>query len=210
MKERLAILGRLGVGVARDLERSFDVIEESLRIVKWHGLGTEPRIAVEEARDAIRRANRLTQCLLGHAGRARSEPTSVDLAALLQRVLDCFGGVLGNGVQLVVDVSDDVPPVHGVAEDLELLVLDVLLHAADRVDERGYVLVSLRREDPSTVVVEVAHSDDHAGDEQAPPSGPLLGVALTIAERHGARLRNLPRAGGGERSIIAFALDDAR
>lgn len=210
MKDRLAILGRLGVGVARDLERDFDVIEESLRVVKWHGLGTEPGMALEAARDAIRHATRLTQCLLGHAAPVKSEPTSVHLAALLRGLLDGFGGVLASGVRLVVEIEDGLPPVSGAIDDFELLVLDVLLHAADRVAENGYVLLSLHREDTSTLVVEVAHSGRPETVEEAAGSGPLLGVALTIAERHGARLHCLPRPGGGERSLIAFPLDDDR
>jgi signal transduction histidine kinase len=210
MNHRLAIIGRLGVGVAHDLEHDLGVIEDALRLLKWHGLKGEPNIAYEEAADAARHALRLTQCLLAYV-RAESPPsTRFDLPALVRRVIDRFGGVVGRGVRLLVEMDQGLPPVRASAGDLELLVLNALLYATDHVPEDGYILVSARREGPTKVVFELAHSghapfvDDSLPMDPHVHDDPFLGVASTIAERHGARLQRVPRAGGGTRCMIVF------
>jgi signal transduction histidine kinase len=176
MKDRLAILGRLGGGVAHDLARDLDVIEESLRIIKWHGLGPEPRLAFDEASDAIRR---LTSSLLGFAEGETGTPTLVDLAALVRRAIDRCGAIAARGVRVVVDAPEGLPPVRAHVGDLEMLVLNALLHAAEGLPADGHVLVSVDR-DRETIVVDVS------------------------AERSGGRLR--PVAGTSTRCAIAFPI----
>jgi C4-dicarboxylate-specific signal transduction histidine kinase len=204
MKERLAILGRLGVGAAHDLEHDLGVIEESLRLIKWHGLGTEPRIAFEEARDALRHAIRLTRSMRAYGPRMPPDAVPTNLVLVVRRTLACFAGVLPATVRVVVDVADELPLVRGDAEDLELLVLDTMLYAADRVPADGWVDVSLQRNASGDIAFEVAHSGP-----LAPPAAlgadASLGFAQMIAERTGARVERFPRAGGGTRCVVTFA-----
>jgi len=214
MNHRLAIIGRLGVGVAHDLENDLRVMEDSLRVMDWHGLSGEPKLACEEARDAVRRASRLTQCLLAYVRGEVPPATRFDLPALVRRVLDRFGAVVGRGVRLVVEMEEGLPPVRASACDLELLVLNALLYATDHVPEDGYILVSAHRDGPGKLVLELAHSGRlmHPVDDSLPPDpgvadDPFLGVASTIAERHGARLQRVARAGGGTRCVITFAVE---
>jgi signal transduction histidine kinase len=216
MNHRLAIIGRLGVGVAHDLENDLRVMEDSLRVMDWHGLSGEPKLAYEEARDAIRRATRLTQCLLAYVPGESPPATRFDLPALVRRVLDRYGAVIGRGVRLVVEMDEGVPPVRASACDLELLVLNALLFATDHVPEDGYILVSAHRDGADKIVFELAHSGALARVEDSLPSDrsvgndPFLGVASTIAERHGALLQRVPRAGGGTRCVITFPVESDR
>ncbi len=203
MKERLAILGRLGVGAAHDLEHDLDVIDESLRLIQWHGLGTEPRIAFEEARDAVRHAIRLTRCLRTYGPRDPLVIAPTDLVLLVRRTLARFAGVLPPTVRIVVDIAEELPRVRGSAEDLELLVLNTMLHAADRVAPDGWVDVSLQRDASSRIAFEVAHSGPQI-DTATPLADASLGFAQMIAERHGARIERFARAGGGMRCVVTF------
>jgi signal transduction histidine kinase len=215
MHHRLAIIGRLGVGVAHDLEHDLRVIEESLRLLQWHGLSGEPKLACDQASDAARHAMRLTQCLLAYVRGESAPATRFDLPALVRRVLDRFGTGLGRGARLVVELDDGLPPVRASAGDLELLVLNALLYATDHVPEDGTIFVSAHRKNPRTVEFELSHSgrsssrvDDSLAPDASVVDDPFLGVATTIAERHGARLQRMPRSGGGTRCVIAFPVDD--
>lgn len=207
MKERLAILGRLGLGAAHDLEHDLDVIDESLRLIQWHGLGTEPRIAFEEARDALRHAIRLTKCLRTFGPRDHVVIAPTDLVSLVRRMLARFADVLPPTVHLVADIADELPRVRGSAEDLELLVLNAMLYAADRVGPEGWVDVSLQRDASGRIAFEVAFTGTML--DAAPSSNDAsLGVAQMIAERHSASVERTARAGGGTRCVVTFLTGD--
>jgi signal transduction histidine kinase len=213
MNHRLSIVGRLGVGVACDLEHDMRVVEDALRVLEWHGVRGEPKIAHDEALDAVRHARRLTQCLLAYVRGDSLLTARVELAPVVRRVLDGFAGVFGRGVRLVVEIAQDLPPVHANAADLELLVANALLYASDHVPGDGYIVVSLAREAPNKIVLELANSgavEPTNETSDAIADDPCLGVAITIAERHGAHLQRLPRAGGGSRCVITFPIDAQR
>jgi signal transduction histidine kinase len=209
MSTRFSLLGRLAAGVAHDLANYLAIVDMSLATARKRADEEGLRNAVDAAREGTDRASGLCRCLLDYARGGAPDPAPVDLEATVHRLLQLFGRMIPAHVSAVVDADADLPPVSGVAAELEQLVLNLVLNACDAMPDGGDLRVRLRA---TTRLVCLEVADTGGGMSQPelvrgalgpstnarhPGAGLGLGIVHAVADRHhaGVHIENRPTGG---------------
>ena len=217
MNDRFTMLGRLASGVAHDLANYLVVVDLSLASIRRR-VGDTATGDVATAREATEHAIRLTGCLLEYARGGSPPPRPVDMVALVRRLLDLFGRVIPEHVQLDFDCDADPPLIDGVAAELEQLVLNLVLNACDAMPEGGRLRLTVREvEDAVRLEVSDTGSGLATGCRPLGPgptpsskagraggSGLGLSIVREVADRHEASLQIAPGPGAGTRVQVSF------
>lgn len=131
---RLETLRRLAMGAAHALNNAFTTLVGEASFLQ-EDRKDDPVVA--EACDTmlaeLDRCTRITRALL-----ARRDPSQrggeVDLVRLVRELAALLQETLGRQHELEVELPDDLVPVEGPADDVELLVLALVHYAADGAD----------------------------------------------------------------------------
>jgi len=198
------LLGRLAAGVAHDLNNYLTVLDVSLSMFDRSTVG------LEHARAAVEAASRLTGTLLAYARGADPAPAAVDLGELVQDAIWLLRSTIRSSIAIVLEIDDGVPPVLGIAAELEQLVLNLVLNACDAMPGGGELRVAVRAigDEVRLEVADTGGGLDRATRTMSGPRTPStkngrpgaglgLGIVRAVADRHRARLCIAPRSGGG-------------
>lgn len=148
---------------------------------------------------------RLTSCFPDQARDGAPAPAAVDLKAVIDRLLGLFAGVVPKGVNVLVDVDADLPPVVGAASELEQLVLNLLVNACEAMPDGGELRMSVRAAGSSAICLAVA--DTGPGTSTTPERGGLglgLGIVRSVAYAHRGGVHVTRRPGGGTIVRVTF------
>jgi len=218
--DRFAVLGRIAGGVAHDLSNYFAVVDLSLQSLRLRVKEADcPEL--DDARAAIAVATRLTKSMLDYARGGAPPLAPVDLPALVRRTLELVSRLIPAEVKLRLDMDEQLPIVHGVAIELEQLLLNLVLNACDAMPNGGELCLALRWSNPASVTLEVADSGAGVDDDVARADGTTsrssktgrygdglgLGIVRSVVERHGATLLIGPRPGGGTRVLVRLSAE---
>lgn len=170
----LRLLGRLAAGTTHDFNNYLTVIGATLAL---HERTADARL-LAEARLAVDSATRLTATLMAYAQGRSPEPELVSLAAVVRTALAVARSSLPPHLEIELALGDQL--VRGVASELEQLVLNLVLDAADAMPAGGHLLVRVA----GAVTLEVSHD--------GAPGRRTLGLAIVraVAARHRAILRS--------------------
>jgi two-component system NtrC family sensor kinase len=213
--ERLASLGQLAASVAHEINNPLSgVLNYSVlmgRILKDDGIPTgrvpEFRGYLDRVSEQTARAGRIVSDLLAFSRRSKPQRAPADLNAIVRTTV----GLVSHKLHLMnVDarllLADDLPPVPGDASQLQQVVLNLVMNAAEATRARGRGSVRLettRSADGGSLVLEVA--DDGEGiakgtldrifdpffttKEEGKGVGLGLAVVYGIVEAHGGQIR---------------------
>jgi signal transduction histidine kinase len=201
--DELRLLGRITAGVAHDLNNYLGATSALLALLET--APADPELFAR-ARSSIDQAQRLAGSLISYirGGAPRFEP--VDLGVIVDRTLALLEPLIPSSVGVHTDISPALPSVWGAPAELEQLVLNLVLNAADAMPGGGELTVRLHPGTAAVVCLEV--SDTGAG---LPPealvttngwttsskpgrrAGLGLGIVRRVVERHGGSIRFAPR-----------------
>jgi len=161
-QERLASLGLLAAGMAHEINTPLTGISGYAQMLLEELDDGDPRkITLEKIETQARRASGITASLLNLARPERTSLEALDLNETILEVLQLFEPqIRGRGIQLGVDLQDDLPVVPGHKGKLQQVFLNLLINARDAVEADGAISVSSFSDD-GRVVVEV--TDDGMG-----------------------------------------------
>ncbi len=210
----LRLLGRITAGVAHDLGNSLSALAAVVALMD--SAGADPAL-VARARELIDHAGRITRSLVGYA-RGEAPPFEpVELGPLVDRMLALLANVLPAGIAVRADIAALVPPVRGAAVELEQLVSNLVLNAADAMPGGGELTVRVQPTGTAAVYLEVSDTGRglppepraaDGGPGVASPRGQRIGLGLGIVRRviarHGGSIRFAPRV--DRTGTIAWAL----
>lgn len=201
--DELRLIGRMAAGVAHDLNNYLGVIHATLSLLEH---APRDRDLFTGAFDGVAQAARLTSTLLSYVRGSEPSFERVDLGPLVRRTLALVERTLPSRVELRVDIAAGVRPVRGIATDLEQLVLNLVLNAADAMPFGGDLTVRVLPTDGAAVYIEVA--DTGTGLAVEPPAGSAiatvstkpgrriglgLGIVQRVVDRHAGALAIAPR-----------------
>ena len=196
--DRFSLIGRVSAGVAHDLNNYLGVIGVSLALMKKRLASQDVREELDSLQVAVDTAIRLTANVTRYARGASSAFGPVQLPVIVKRVLGLFGRTLPNEVTVTTKI-DDVPTFEGNELEVEQLVLNLLLNAADASPEGGEIAIRVTAPSPSNVRFEIEDRGPGVGDIIVPDNevsksrrdgaGLGLGIVRGIARRHDATLR---------------------
>jgi CheY-like chemotaxis protein len=220
MSDRFCMLGRVTSGVAHDLANYLGAADLALTMAERNDDPSAVARALANAREATRRALRLNEALLEYARGGAPAPGPIDLAAAVRGVIELFGRSIPERLSVTVDLEGGLPPVTGVAAELEQLVLNLVLNACEAMPEGGTLSLTVRRvaEGLALGVSDTGRglgrlpaegaAVTHSSKTSRPGGGLGLGIVRHVAASHGARVKLAARPGGGTTVLVVFPVDE--
>jgi len=223
-QRRLEELGRMGVGIAHDLNNMLGAIGSTLDFLgdlsESTSLGdSQVRECLRDLRLAANQAGELTGMLIGFVRGEQADQGEVDLGGVCSRVVRMLGHVLDRSIVIEYPPPPADLVVLGRQAELMQLVLNLCLNARDAMPDGGRLTVSVDRtrhtptdSDPApeariTVADTGAGMDPDTVRQVFEPfyttkgrKGSLgfgLAIANAVARGHGGRIDVESRAGSG-------------
>jgi PAS domain S-box-containing protein len=140
---RMESLGRLAGGVAHDFNNLLMVIVNAATFLEDGQ--SENNTYARMIREAAERGGRLTRQLLAFARSESLAPTIVDLNALLQELRGLLVHVVGDDVEIVMALGEDVPRVWVSRDQLEQVIMNLASNARDVTPIGGTITFTTAR-----------------------------------------------------------------
>ncbi|HEY0477950.1 MAG TPA: ATP-binding protein [Kofleriaceae bacterium] len=201
--DELRLLGRISAGVAHDLNNYLGAAAAVLAVLAT--TTADPELFAR-ARGSIDQALRLTRSLTSYVRGSPPQFEAVDLGALVARTLALIAPVIPPAIAVRVDIAAHLVPIHGAVAELEQLVLNLVLNAADAMPDGGELRVRVRPTGGGWVYLEVADTGPGmpaavqvTGDARTPSTKPGrrhglgLGIVRRVIEHHRGSLKLAPR-----------------
>jgi signal transduction histidine kinase len=160
--QRLAATGTLAAGIAHEINNPLGGMLNVARRLQREDLTQEQRARyIRTLEEGIERIGAIVRKVLAVSPR-KMTPSPLDLAEVLQRTVDLVGHRAQElGVEVIMNLQADLPPILGEANEIGQVFLNLLINAIDACESgQGRVEVTLTREG-GTLVVEI--EDDGVG-----------------------------------------------
>jgi two-component system, NtrC family, sensor kinase len=222
---KLASIGRLGAGVAHEINNPLAIINEKAGLLK-DLLAEDQQIPnkekllklVDSVLYSVERCSRITHQLLGFAKRIDVQRKPVDLHALVNEVLGFLGKEAEyRSITISVDAEPGLPTIESDPGQIEQVLLNIITNALEALDVGGKIAITLREKQPGAV--EVAITDDGPGiPEDVLPRifepffstkkehGTGLGLSITfgIVQKLGGQLDVSSKVGHGTSLVVTL------
>ena len=157
--QKLEAIGRLSGGIAHDFNNLLSVITAAADLAKRRVHSPQEALAQLEAiSSASGRAADLTQRLLAFARRQVVEPRVVNVGRQLQDLHEMLRRLVGERIEVVLDVHPAVPDVLIDPTQLEQVLMNLAANARDAMPEGGTLRFEVRSRTLSTR--DKGHADD--------------------------------------------------
>jgi two-component system cell cycle sensor histidine kinase/response regulator CckA len=136
--QRIESIIQLAGGIAHDFNNLLTAILGSAEILlEGTQLPPEPREDVEQIRKAATRAAQLTHQLLAFSRRQVLQPRLLDLNLLVEETARLLRRVLGEAVELEIELAPGLDPVVADRSQIEQAIVDLALRARDAMPGGG-------------------------------------------------------------------------
>jgi signal transduction histidine kinase len=140
--DRVESLGQLAGGVAHDFNNLVTAIiayaDLAMAELPPHARACDDLMQV---RDTAERAASLAQRLLAYSRKRPIKPEYVDVSATVRRTQDLFQCLIGDRIELAVQLAPDCGMARIDASELEQIVLNLVLNARDALPDGGRIAV---------------------------------------------------------------------
>jgi PAS domain S-box-containing protein len=144
LSQKLEAIGRLSGGVAHDFNNLLGVIIGYSEELQEHIPPEDPyREAVDEIRNAGKRAASLTEHLLAFSRKQVLEPCLLDLNFVVSEVGKMLQRVIGEDIQLDVASSGTIGTVKADRTQIERVILNLAVNARDAMPKGGKLTIEL-------------------------------------------------------------------
>lgn len=157
--ERIESIGQLTGGIVHDLNNSLQSIVAALELVRKliaAGRGSETERFIANAIGSAHRAAALNDRLLSFSSRRSTQPEAISLNEVIAGMEDIVRRSLPHSIKLVVDLAKDLWESYCDAEQAEVAVLNLILHARDAVPNGGMITIHTYNTDMSSDAAEYA------------------------------------------------------
>jgi signal transduction histidine kinase len=146
--QRLESLGQLAGGVAHDFNNLLGVISnyaafagEEVAREPSNGRWQKVRSDIEQVRQAAERAAALTHQLLAFARQEIIQPQVLDLNQIVTRVEQLLARTLGEHIELVTDLAENLEPVLADPGQIEQVLVNLAVNARDAMPGGGKLVI---------------------------------------------------------------------
>ncbi|HKS68326.1 MAG TPA: ATP-binding protein [Candidatus Acidoferrales bacterium] len=162
--QKMEAIGRLAGGVAHDFNNLLMVIRGQAALSQNNvGLSATVRRELSEIMKAADRASSLTRKLLALGRKQVLQSRVLDLNALVSQVAEILPSVLGEHIQLHVDLDPALGRVRADSAQLEQVIMNLVFNARDAMPLGGDLTIQTANSDLDT-----AWTNKHPGVEPGP------------------------------------------
>src|SRR5215472_16347152 len=160
--EKLTSLGLLAAGVAHEVNTPLAVISNYIQMLAKQMPEGDPRQSIiEKIVKQTFRASEIVNNLLNFSRTGAGEAASVDVNRVVEETLSLVAHPLKTAqIQVVKELGESLPPVHGSANKLQQVFLNLFLNARDAMPGGGMLEVRTAAHNGS---VEIEIADTGAG-----------------------------------------------
>ena len=140
---KMSTLGEMATGVAHELNQPLSTIQigtDVLRNMIKQGEkipDSELALVSEQMAEQVARAVRIINHLRQFGRKAQIEPERVDINEPLEGVFTLLSQQLKlRGIRVVLDLTEDLPPIMGDSNRLEQVFIDLVMNARDAMEEK--------------------------------------------------------------------------
>ncbi|MCK4462006.1 MAG: ATP-binding protein [candidate division Zixibacteria bacterium] len=225
---KMVTLGRLAAGVAHEINNALAIINEKAGLVRDIATHTEdfPRRdkilgIVDSITTSVDRCSRVTRRLLGFGRRMDAQKERVDLASLVNDVLEFQKTeAIYRRIQIDIDVAPDTQSIESDRGQLQQVFLNLISNAYAAVEDGGRIDITISQ--PNSNEVAVTISDDGAGIPENDlksifepffstkgEAGTGLGLSITrdLVEKLGGLIEVTSEVGKGTRFTVNLPVD---
>ncbi len=202
--EKMATIGRMAAGLAHELNTPLTYIMGSLELLQLQALSQDQQELLGAVNKGVERIRGLGQNLLAFSRPAQEQPMPVDVNVILERALEfCHYQTMKAGVQVEKHLEATLPRVPGVASQLEMAFINLIVNAGQAMAERSVRMLTITTSHANgEVEIRVADTGPGIPDEIRPTvfepfvttkaagegTGLGLSTVLMIAQRHRGRI----------------------
>ncbi|MCA9661500.1 MAG: response regulator, partial [Myxococcales bacterium] len=189
-----------------DFNNILTVVITSAALLREERLAADARELVDEIFDAGERAATLTNQLLAFSRRQVLSPHYLDLRAVLRDLEKMLRRLIGEDIELIVDVAGDLGTVYADRSQVEQALINLCVNARAAMPGGGILMITARRLQLAEKIAELPHvepgdyvhlkvSDTGVGMDEATQArifepffttkGPGEGTGLGLAMVHG-------------------------
>jgi two-component system NtrC family sensor kinase len=160
---KMISLGRLGAGVAHEINNPLAIINEKAGLIKdlfsyTDRYADDPKLMgiVDSILKSVKRCSEVTRRLLNFARNTDGETTPVDLAATVTEVLGFMGKEAEyRSIEVKVDIDQNLPTLETNYGRLQQILLNLINNAFAAVDDGGTIEISVRRSTADSITIQV-------------------------------------------------------
>jgi PAS domain S-box-containing protein len=165
--ERLSAISIMAGGIAHELNNPLSILGNRIELMQREAIRRDAGIPILEDLEVLRRhvgrIGSVTSDLIKFARDGSDELVAVDVNEVVGRVTRLLGKVfVESGVELAVEMGDDLPSVLGSEGVVETLLVNLLLNAQQATPSGGVVRV-VTRQDPRERAVRMEVHDSGPG-----------------------------------------------
>ncbi|CAG0930261.1 partial two-component system, NtrC family, sensor kinase, partial [Planctomycetaceae bacterium] len=208
--EKLAATGRLAMSLAHEINNPLQAIQNCLHLVLEFPLADERKTYyLQMAREETERLSILVQSMLDFYRPARSEQTTADVRAVIDRVLALSEQKLRSNTIELRTTYAPAPQIAQIAPDqLGQVCLNLIMNAAEAMDDGGQLHIEVRTVDgwveaifsdtgPGIAAADLPHIFEPFYTTKSEGTGLGLAISYSIIERHGGLLQVDSTSGAG-------------
>ncbi|HEX6319301.1 MAG TPA: ATP-binding protein [Burkholderiales bacterium] len=140
--DKLEALGQLTGGISHDFANLLSIISMNLDLIlRKRGDAEATQRAAMAARRAVERGSDLIRRLLAFARRQPLELKAADLNSLLAEAHPLVAQAAGARIELVLQLTPDLPPVLVDEAQFEMALLNLVVNARDALSGRGRIVL---------------------------------------------------------------------
>ena len=145
--QKMDAIGQLTGGIAHDFNNLLMAVLSSLELMRKR-LPDDPKMLrlLENAVQGTQRGATLTKRLLAFARRQELKQEAVEIPAMVRGMTDLLGRSLGSSVEIETRFPLVSRPVWADANQLEMVLLNLVVNARDAMPDGGKIIISMRDE----------------------------------------------------------------
>lgn len=143
-RDRLAVLGRMAAGLAHEVKNPLGAIKGAAQLLgddTNHAVSASDREFLSIILEEVDRLDRVVGSVLSYARPARANYGEIDVAHVVERTARMLEAE-SPGCELAVNTLPDLPPVHGDAEQLRQVLINLIRNAVQAMEGKGRVNIS--------------------------------------------------------------------
>lgn len=142
--QKMEAIGRLTGGIAHDFNNILTVVNGNSEMLLRRTLPDDPRrTAIEDIRHAGERAANLTRQLLAFTRQQVLHPESLDLQQNLAKVHSMLRTLVGDHIELEMELPDGVARVWADAGQVEQILFNLAVNSRDAMPDGGTLTVAI-------------------------------------------------------------------